>query len=463
MSMGSKGIRSNKLDLCKKCGKMFLKTGATNICPRCLGQKYLTGFDEELKKPHSLEMKKSVSTKEIATKEKDKKWSFKFDRCVDCGRNDVKHIARGLCLNCYQRETSKRNRGNQRVKKGLAAYKLNYKYLFEEYVNKKRSLGDIAKDCDCSRQYVYKKMQELDIPLRTQKEARELAYNRDKISYTITEENGKERLITPSSIKINDNFFLTWSNEMAYVLGVIFTDGNINPGSKRDPSQKTTTRSPRLTIAQKEPELLNKVSKLMNCDMKLRHRKKRGIGGALYIFDICSEKIYDDLINFGLSPQKSKTIEFPNIPQEFVCHFIRGCWDGDGSILFDQNRLVASYISGSKKFIERLVEELYKIGISKGGLSYKFESEKRVLQPATKEMLTKYPDGRFPLTVFKDKRANAYYIKIRGKENIEKLFHYFYDGVDESMYLTRKYKVFVRGLKLVEKEKTEQLTLDLDF
>jgi len=70
---------------------------------------------------------------------------------------------------------------------------------------------------------------------------------------------------------------------MAYCARVVFTDGNINPGSKSDPSQKTTTRSPCLIIGQKEPELLNKVSKLMNCDMKLRHTEKRGIAGALYV------------------------------------------------------------------------------------------------------------------------------------------------------------------------------------
>ena len=61
------------------------------------------------------------------------------------------------------------------------------------------------------------------------------------------------------------------------------------------------------------------------------------------------------------------------------------------------------------------------------------------------------------------KNKNAYYIKIQTRENVEKLFHLFYDGVDESMYLSRKYEVFVKGLKLVKREKTEQLTLDLDF
>ena len=125
--------------------------------------------------------------------------------------------------------------------------------------------------------------------------------------------------------------------------------------------------------------------------------------------------------------------------------------------------MVASYVSGSKTFIEKLVQELYKIGISKSGVSYRFEKGgKRALILVTKEMLSNYPDGRFPLTIHM-KNINAYYIKIVMRKNVEKLFHYFYDDVDESMYLSRKYNIFVKGVKLEEKENTEQLTLDLDF
>lgn len=382
------------------------------------------------------------------------KWSLKFDCCVNCGRNDVKHSARGLCLYCYQQETEKRGRGKQRIKYGLASYKLNYKYLYEEYVNKKRSLGDIAKDCDCARQYVYKKMQELNIPLRTQKEARKLAYDRHKISYTITDGDGIEKLVTQGSIKLNENFFLTWSKEMAYVLGGLYTDGNLFHDTKRG--------TYRIVMAQKQPELLNKVLKLMDCDARLRHRKKSGITGEVYFFDIQQKKVYSDLINLGLSPNKSKTIEFPIIPSEFVRHFIRGCWDGDGSIFFYQNRLEASYVTGSKKFIERLVQELNNIGISRRDFSYRIEKgNKRVLLPITEVMRSNYPDGKFPLVIHEDKRANAYYIKVRTREDIEKLFHYFYDGVDESMYLSRKYKKFVEGLTGGQKDTEDYWSHDL--
>lgn len=206
----------------------------------------------------------------------------------------------------------------------------------------------------------------------------------------------------------------------------------------------------------------------MDCNAKLYHHGRRkyktGIAGDLHWFHINNEKIYGDLINLGLSPKKSKTVEFPNIAKEFVRHFIRGCWDGDGSIFFSQNNLEASYVSGSKNFVERLVQELNKIGISRSNLSYRTEKGgKRILLPITDVMRSDYPDGKFPLVIHEDKRSNAYYIKIRTRENVDKLFHFFYDGVDESMYLSRKYDVFVKGLNLARKEETEQLIPDLNF
>jgi hypothetical protein len=202
--------------------------------------------------------------------------------------------------------------------------------------------------------------------------------------------------------------------------------------------------------------LLNKVLKLMDCDALIRHRRKRGISGDIHFFDIQQKQIYFDLIYLGLSPNKSKTIEFPKIQSEFVRHFIRGCWDGDGSIYFESGgKLRGSYTCGSLNFIERLVQELYKAEIYKRRPPLnKIDADK---------MWLNYPDGRFPLKIHQEKRSKSYYIKLDRRENIEKLFHYFYDGVDKSMYLARKYNVFTKGLKLAGKGETDQLILDLDF
>ncbi len=373
------------------------------------------------------------------------KWSLKCDRCVKCGRNDVKHVARGLCLNCYRRETEKRSRGPKGQKRGIASQRMTFTFLLENYIERKRSLIDIAKECGCSRQNVLWKIRQFDIPLRNHKEARKLAYDRHKISYTITDGNGIDLLVTQGSMSLNESFFLTWSKEMAYVLGVLYTDGNLFHDTKRG--------TYRIAITQKQPELLNKVLKLMDCDARLRHRKQKGISGEVYFFDIQHKKVYSDLINWGLSPNKSNTVNFPNIPQEFVRHFIRGCWDGDGSIYFESGKLRGSYTCGSLNFIESLVQELYKVGI--------YKRKPPLGKSDANKMWLTYPDGKFPLKIHQEKRSESYYIKVDTRENIEKLFHCFYDGVDESMYLTRKYRVFVEGLSVQEAGAAKQLTLDL--
>ncbi len=388
------------------------------------------------------------------------KWSLKFDRCVTCGGNDVRHIARGLCLICYERETAKRNRGKKRDRyDGSASRKLNYKYLLEEYINKKRSLGDIAKECGCSRQYVYRQLRGYAIPLRSKTESRILALTKGKVSFDRIGENGKVEKVTLQKNRLNEKFFRGWSNPMAYVLGVIYTDGNVRPGLLREPAIPDTLRIGRLTVAQKEPELLQKILNLMECDAKLLFRKrkafKKGVAGPIYYFHINNDELYDDLIALGLLPNKSLNMTFPDVPTEHVRHFIRGCWDGDGSIYFESKKLRGSYTCGSVNFIERLVQELYKTGI--------YKRKPPLDETDADKMWLNYPDGRFPLKIHQEKRSKSYYIKVDARENLERLFHYFYDGVEESLYLTRKYAAFVKGLRIQETRDTEQLTLDLSF
>jgi hypothetical protein len=149
----------------------------------------------------------------------------------------------------------------------------------------------------------------------------------------------------------------------------------------------------------------------------------------------------EDLKRLGLHQRKSLNLIFPDVPEECMRHFIRGCWDGDGSIFISEGKLRGSYVCGSFKFIEGLVQELYKVGIHKR----KPPMEKTELG----KMLLKYPDGRFPLVIHKSKRSKSYEIKIDSRKNLEKLFDYFYDRVDELMYLERKFEIFSKGLGVI--------------
>ncbi len=67
---------------------------------------------------------------------------------------------------------------------------------------------------------------------RTLKDARELAFHNHKIKFTRIADSGNENVLTLDKGYTNEHFFSSWSDQMAYVLGVVYTDGNIDPGSK---------------------------------------------------------------------------------------------------------------------------------------------------------------------------------------------------------------------------------------
>ena len=370
---------------------------------------------------------------------KKRRWSYKFDRCEKCGTNEIEHTARGLCKNCYDRDIDKRHKDENRiVRRGEASSLLTAEYLLENYFVKKKSLGDIAKESNCSRQYVYKKMKAYGIYPRDKSSSREIALDKGKIIRENVSYDGKEQFVTLEKVILNENFFSSWSPEMAYVLGVIYTDGNLHPKTK---SKKDNTN--RVTITQKEPELLTKVLALMFCNATICYRKERIYdkikAGAIYYFKLTHDKIYDDLVKLGLTPRKSLTMTFPDIPNQYVRHFVRGCWDGDGSIYFEKGSLLrAHFISGSFEFIKRIVEEFNNVGICQ--TRYKVSNEK---DPRFESY---YSKDKHPLKIYKNKHSESYYIRITTKKALERLFDYFYKDVHESMYLNRKYKLFAEGL-----------------
>ena len=130
--------------------------------------------------------------------------------------------------------------------------------------------------------------------------------------------------------------------------------------------------------------------------------------------------MYMNLIDIGLSPNKSRTIEFPIIPDEYIRHFIRGCWDGDGSVYIESKigSIRAHYISGSLNFLVLLVLELGKIGLSLTKI-YK------------KKYVTKAGEENY-----------SYYIRYCKEKDCKQLYRYLYEDVSSDQYLDRKYKVY---------------------
>jgi NDP-sugar pyrophosphorylase family protein len=95
----------------------------------------------------------------------------------------------------------------------------------------------------------------------------------------------------------------------------------------------------KISLHEKDKTFLKMISKhLSDYEVKeyttLSNISKSGVIKSCEI-TFRSEKMYNDLINKGCFPKKSLILKFPTdeqVPFAFIHHFIRGYFDGDGSI-----------------------------------------------------------------------------------------------------------------------------------
>jgi hypothetical protein len=64
--------------------------------------------------------------------------------------------------------------------------------------------------------------------------------------------------------------------------------------------------------------------------------------------------MYSDLLDLGGTPRKSRTIGFPQVPEPFLAHFVRGVIDGDGTLAWNGDRPIVQIYSGSPDFLDAL-------------------------------------------------------------------------------------------------------------
>ena len=151
----------------------------------------------------------------------------------------------------------------------------------------------------------------------------------------------------------------TWSTELAYVVGLIATDGNLSPDGRH------------ITFTSKDLGLAVLFQKYLNHKGKIG-RKSRGGGGEkkYFVVQLGDVVFYKFLLSIGLTPKKSKTMGKLKIPQKYFYDFLRGCIDGDGSIssfMHPQSKLPqfkVRLVSASKLFLEWIRSMTIKDGIN---------------------------------------------------------------------------------------------------
>lgn len=154
-----------------------------------------------------------------------------------------------------------------------------------------------------------------------------------------------KRFYRKRTYAVNKDFFNKWSDEMAYVLGWFFSDGTVSKD----------LRNCNIHIHKNDSYILKNIRDIMGSDCKIYFYKN---SACLNIF---SKYLCRSLVKLGCIPNKSLKLTFPEIPKRHLSHFIRGYFDGDGSIYFSKPNSIKVAFIGTKAFIEDLRDKLNEV------------------------------------------------------------------------------------------------------
>jgi hypothetical protein len=111
-----------------------------------------------------------------------------------------------------------------------------------------------------------------------------------------------------------------WTDELAYAVGLIATDGNLSPSGRH------------VSVSSAEEEVLATFLRCIGRKARIG-RVKGGYGDHGLRVQIGDVGLYRWLQSIGLTPRKSLTLGPIRVPDAQLPHLLRGLLDGDGSII----------------------------------------------------------------------------------------------------------------------------------
>lgn len=260
--------------------------------------------------------------------------------------------------------------------------------IIDLYVNKKLSTITIGKQLDIGEWSVRRCLQKNNIKLRPK-----FAFSR--------------------KYKLDESFFEKIdTEEKAYWLGFLYADGAVYYCKHGCYFH--------LTLQEKDEGMVEKFKENLKTNISLRIYSEKKQKGLM----INSKKMVEDLIKLGCTPRKSFKITFPNfdcVPQYLMRHFIRGYFDGDGTVRFNVRRSRTE------------IKIISNIDFCKGMQNY--------LEKYCK--ISKF----YKYRVFETKRKNEYYTNIGfGRTDcVMNFFKFIYENA--TIFLKRKKNIFDEYIK----------------
>lgn len=224
-----------------------------------------------------------------------------------------------------------------------------------------------------------------------------------------------------SKFKINQDFFEIDKQtcQSAYILGLLASDGCVA-------SQENCVY---IELQRQDRELLEKINTVLENERPVKDycTIKGYENSKLYFF---SRKIKTDLAQYNIIPNKTQYNNdfMQNIVQDYEIDYIRGHFDGDGSIKWSNGSITFQIDSTSEKTLKHIQQTLLRFGI-----------ETKIVEKDDKSVVN--------LTVY---RLYCY-----GYEKCSKIFDLFYNTTPSTKLLRmeRKYNHF---LDLLLKYKTHE-------
>lgn len=221
----------------------------------------------------------------------------------------------------------------------------------------------------------------------------------EKIKKILKNQNIDIRPVSSKKYLIDENYFDNIEANQAYILGFFAADGW---NKKRDNMLE-------LTLQQSDSEILERIKEKMGMSREIRKFiSSDGCEKAALTFS--SKKIKTIFENYGIVPNKTFKIKhLPNLPVEYLRDYIRGYYDGDGSVYFSRGHLIWTICSVNKSFLEDIM------------------------------LLLNQQLGIPIKTIYEDKRKNhiVYSFQYWNKEELQKIYNYLYPNNTE-LFLKRK-------------------------
>ena len=215
--------------------------------------------------------------------------------------------------------------------------------------------------------------------------------------------------------RINWDFFKQWTHEMSYVLGYIVADGCI--AVRKDRMKNPYT----LNITSADKEHLYKIRKVLDSEHAISKKFNGSSTGIIYQLQISNPVIADDLIELGIKPRKTYNLKPIEVPDDFFPDFVRGFFDGDGTVYIYQvnnvPQIKAGLVGANKLLINDFNNKICK----------RLEIPLKSVQQQTDVKRGRVTQHRI-----------TFYI-----DDCERLRQFMY-GHNPSIYLDRKFEIFER-------------------